>query len=35
VSAHIGQNSLFLKVGLIIAVEPVISLEDFHIEYAR
>jgi hypothetical protein len=35
VGAHIGQNSLFLKVNLILAIEPVISLQDFHIEYAK
>ncbi|XP_069668972.1 uncharacterized protein [Periplaneta americana] len=35
VGATVGQNSLFLKVGLILADEPVISLQDFHIEYAK
>ncbi|XP_021915921.1 uncharacterized protein LOC110827999 isoform X2 [Zootermopsis nevadensis] len=35
VGVHIGQNSVFLKVSLLLAIEPVISLQDFHIEYAK
>jgi hypothetical protein len=35
VGVRIGQNSLFLKVSLVLSVEPVISLQDFRIEYAK
>jgi hypothetical protein len=32
---HVGENSIFLNVGLIIAVEPVINLNDLYFEYLR
>ncbi|KAJ9597287.1 hypothetical protein L9F63_011858 [Diploptera punctata] len=34
-SAKVGQNSIFLKVGIIISASPTISLQDLHIEYAK
>jgi hypothetical protein len=35
VGARVGQNSVFLKVQLVLGTQPVIDLQDFHIEYAR
>jgi hypothetical protein len=35
VAANVGQNSVFLKVDIILALEPVITLHDFYIEYAK
>jgi hypothetical protein len=35
VEAHVRQNSVFLKVDLVLAFEPAIVLQDFHIEYAK
>jgi len=32
--AHVGRNSIFLKVVLALAIEPSIKL-DVHIEYAK
>ncbi|GFG32445.1 hypothetical protein Cfor_02543, partial [Coptotermes formosanus] len=34
VSAHVGSNSAFIKVDLVLSIAPTIILEDFHIEYA-
>jgi hypothetical protein len=35
VSAHVGSNSAFIKVDLVLSIAPTIILEDFHIEYAK
>ncbi|PSN42584.1 hypothetical protein C0J52_08711 [Blattella germanica] len=35
VGISVGSNSIFVRVNLVIATEPVIGLEDLHIEYAK
>jgi hypothetical protein len=35
VDAKVGQNSVFLKVDILVSVEPVITLQDLHIEQAK
>jgi hypothetical protein len=35
VSAQIGSNSVFLKIDILLSTNPVITLEDLHIEYAK
>jgi hypothetical protein len=34
-AAHVGSNSIFLKVELLLANETSITLEDIHVEYAK
>jgi len=34
-AAHVGRNSIFLKVQLLLANESSITLEDVYIEYAK
>jgi hypothetical protein len=34
-AAQIGRNSIFLKVDILLGLNPTIALEDFHIEYAK
>jgi hypothetical protein len=34
-AAHVGRNSIFLKVEVLMAIEPTITLEDAYIEYAQ
>jgi hypothetical protein len=35
VGAHVGQNSVFFKVELVLSSEPGIDLQDLHVEYAK
>nr|AGT15837.1 50MGP [Reticulitermes flavipes] len=35
VDAKVGSNSIFLKVNVLLAAEPSITLEDVHIEYVK
>jgi hypothetical protein len=35
VEAKVGDNSVFLKVNILVSVDPVITLQDLHIERAE
>jgi len=34
-AAHVDRNSIFLEVEFLLTIEPFVSLEDVHIEYAK
>jgi hypothetical protein len=34
-AASVGSNSIFLKIKVLVAIEPSIKLEDVRIEYAK
>jgi hypothetical protein len=35
VDAKVGHNSVFLKVNILVAAEPVLTLQDLYIERAE